>query len=276
MAAGAKLDKRVVDFVQRPERTKSMSESVSVAGLKIFSDGPNALLKLIVEAAQSGTGLSVHFISANSVWRAESDPAFRKLLLAGGLLVPDSRWVELCSRLSGPPAVQTRGPDVFTQTLAKTQSSVIKHFFIGPNREVNSAVAEAVHQRFPALSTGAFLEAPLAPFSGVDLDSLASSLQSDEATIVWLGIGTPAQDIMAVEICKRTNCVVMAVGAAFEFFAGLKPEAPRIFSRLGLEWLFRLVSEPQRLWRRYLIGSLVFLWAVVKYRLPRRRTTKPV
>lgn len=242
-----------------------MTEHATLAGLSLFSGGPESLVEVVLEKAKSRDALSVHFISANSVWQAEKDPEFRELLSSGGLLAPDSRWVEWCSSLTGPKAVQTRGPLMFQEALTLTEGSRIKHFFVGPNKSTNLALAQALEDRFPGLSIGDFLEAPFAPFDAVDVDALVEEITCEEPSIVWLGIGTPAQDILAVELTRRTNCVVLAVGAAFEFLAGLKPEAPAMVSRLGFEWLYRLLSEPGRLWRRYLIGNVVFLRAVTRY-----------
>lgn len=251
-----------------------MTEHATLAGLSLFSGGPESLVEVVLEKAKSRDALSVHFISANSVWQAEKDPEFRELLSSGGLLVPDSRWVEWCSRLTGPKAVQTRGPRIFEEALTLTQGSQLKHFFVGPNKEVNFALAKGLEDRFPVLSIGDFLEAPFAPFDALDMDALVQGIKSEEPSIVWLGIGTPAQDILAVELTRRTNCVVLAVGAAFEFLAGLKPEAPAILSRLGFEWLYRLLSEPGRLWRRYLVGNVVFLRAVIKYWIVAKKATR--
>ena len=254
--------------------TARMTERATLAGLSLFSGGPESLLRLVLDKAQSGDALCVHFISANSVWQAEKDPEFRELLSSGGLLAPDSRWVEWCSRLTGPKAVQTRGPRIFEEALTLTQGFQLKHFFVGPNKEVNFALARALEDRFPVLSIGDFLEAPFSPFDAVDMDALVEAIECEEPSIVWLGIGTPAQDILAVELTRRTNCVVLAVGAAFEFLAGLKPEAPATVSRLGFEWLYRLLAEPGRLWRRYLIGNVVFLRAVTKHWVVAKKATR--
>ena len=87
-------------------------------------------------------------------------------------------------------------------------------------------------------------------------------LKSD-AEIVWVGLGTPKQDYEAARLAGRLSMVFIAVGAAFDFVAGHKNEAPTLVQRAGLEWAYRLISEPRRLWRRYLFGNVRFLWAVI-------------
>ena len=241
-----------------------------LAGLEIFSGGIDGLIDLVKRSASSNASLAVHFISANSVWIAETDPIFRSILNSGGLMVPHSRWAELGSRLGGPKAQQTRGPEVFRRMVTDVESTGFTHFFIGPNRQVNDALRQRLETQAPSLTAAGYNVAPFSPFDSDELDSLADSLRTASPAIVWVGIGTPAQDVLASELAKRVDGVFMAVGAAFEFMAGLKPEAPKILSWLGLEWLFRLGSEPKRLWKRYLVGNSVFVYAVVKHAIKER------
>jgi len=90
------------------------------------------------------------------------------------------------------------------------------------------------------------------------------------AQVVWVGLGTPKQDFEAQRICDSLQVTAAAVGAAFDFVAGTKPEAPDWMRRLSLEWAFRLMSEPRRLWRRYLFGNSRFIMLVAREALARR------
>jgi N-acetylglucosaminyldiphosphoundecaprenol N-acetyl-beta-D-mannosaminyltransferase len=90
-----------------------------------------------------------------------------------------------------------------------------------------------------------------------------SLILESKADIVWVGLGTPRQDFECARITKELGLTTVAVGAAFDFFSGLKKESPKWMTKLGLEWIFRFASEPKRLWRRYLVGNFVFLWAVL-------------
>ena len=82
--------------------------------------------------------------------------------------------------------------------------------------------------------------------------------------MVWVGLGTPKQDVIAAQLAQKSDLTFVAIGAAFDFIAGTKRQAPRMMREHGLEWLFRLASEPRRLWKRYLLGNAIFLFAVVR------------
>ena len=163
---------------------------------------------------------------------------------------------------------------MFSRILGEKPAASVSHAFIGPNERVNRALADTIARRFPHLHVTSYRVAPFAPFSEDDLEALAEAIRTENVSIVWLGIGTPAQDVLAFELAFRTDTVVMAVGAAFEFLAGLKPEAPTVVSRWGMEWLYRFISEPRRLWKRYLVGNPVFLYAVIKYWLFPRQVAR--
>ena len=93
---------------------------------------------------------------------------------------------------------------------------------------------------------------------------MVARLNASGAQVVWVGLGSPKQDLWMAEHRARLEApVLIGVGAAFDFFAGSQKQAPRCMQRSGLEWLFRLLAEPRRLWRRYLIGNPKFAAAVV-------------
>ncbi|MDP9889822.1 exopolysaccharide biosynthesis WecB/TagA/CpsF family protein [Pseudarthrobacter enclensis] len=105
---------------------------------------------------------------------------------------------------------------------------------------------------------------PFSAMSPREYESQDRRIEDTNPDIVWVGLGTPKQDFEAQRLATAGNFFAVAVGAAFDFSAGTKKEAPRWITALGFEWLFRLAAEPKRLWRRYLIGNFVFLYSVIR------------
>jgi len=95
---------------------------------------------------------------------------------------------------------------------------------------------------------------------------LAGRIADAGADVVWVGLGTPRQDLFVDRFRGLVPVTLIAIGAAFDFHAGTKRQAPRVVQRFGFEWLFRLITEPRRLWKRYLIGNGRFVWAVLRRR----------
>ena len=223
-------------------------------------------------SVKGGDGLAIHFLTAHTIAVAETNALIRQILSSGDLLLPDSRWLEILSGIREKKLSQVRGPDFFRRVLSDQTAGVPSHFFVGPSQEVNDDLRETLRNQFPSVSVAGFFVAPHRPLNGAELRELSDAINAAGKPLVWLGVGTPAQNVLAHSLAKESGRVVVGVGAAFEFLSGIKPEAPTWVSRWGVEWLFRLVSEPKRLWRRYLFGNAVFLFAIVRNRL---RTHKP-
>jgi N-acetylglucosaminyldiphosphoundecaprenol N-acetyl-beta-D-mannosaminyltransferase len=100
--------------------------------------------------------------------------------------------------------------------------------------------------------------------SDSDIESAARRFETAGAEVIWVGLGTPKQDVVAARLAEKSGLTFVAIGAAFDFIAGEKKQAPKFMQEHGIEWLFRLVSEPRRLWRRYLFGNARFLWSIVR------------
>jgi N-acetylglucosaminyldiphosphoundecaprenol N-acetyl-beta-D-mannosaminyltransferase len=109
--------------------------------------------------------------------------------------------------------------------------------------------------------------------SPVEETAIVNAINSASPDVLWVGLGTPKQDIWAANHATAVTApVILTVGAAFDFLAGRVPRAPGWMRRTGLEWAFRLAAEPRRLWRRYLVTNTRFIWMLAKEEVSRRRT----
>jgi N-acetylglucosaminyldiphosphoundecaprenol N-acetyl-beta-D-mannosaminyltransferase len=243
-----------------------------MAGLPISTFGERGTVDYVVERAEKRLGgLGVHFLTAHTIALSESQLPLREVLTSGDLLVPDSRWLELLSGIRKKSLAQVRGPSFFRQTLKSTEHSDLTHYFIAPTNRVSAALELQIKESFPSLRLAGISVAPFVPMPPDYVSGLSKEILSQGQPIVWVGVGTPAQNFLVHALARESGLVVVGVGAAFEFLTGVKREAPKWFRFLGLEWFFRLVAEPRRLWRRYLFGNPVFLYAVLKHKLMNRR-----
>lgn len=126
------------------------------------------------------------------------------------------------------------------------------------------ALHRELRQRCPGTRIVGTSSPPFRPLSPQELRQQVEDIRSVAADIVWVGLGTPKQDRWAADLCAALPVVAVAVGAAFDFIAGAKRQAPPWMQRNGMEWLFRLGCEPRRLWRRYLFGNARFVRGVVR------------
>jgi N-acetylglucosaminyldiphosphoundecaprenol N-acetyl-beta-D-mannosaminyltransferase len=215
----------------------------------------------------------VHLCNAYTLALASRDPSLAAVLNRGSLNLPDGKPLIWIARSLGLSHMTRRvyGPELMERTLDEGQATGARHYLYGSTPEVIEALVEQVHRRWPdAVLVGAE-SPPFGELSDVELNEAVSRFQDSGAEIVWVGLGTPRQDIVVERLGQKVALTFVAIGAAFDFIAETKRQAPRVFREHGLEWLFRLVTEPRRLWKRYLVGNTIFLFENVR-RHPRRRS----
>jgi N-acetylglucosaminyldiphosphoundecaprenol N-acetyl-beta-D-mannosaminyltransferase len=139
-----------------------------------------------------------------------------------------------------------------------------RHFFYGGAEGVPERLAASLQQRFPGLLVVGTYSPPFRPLTSEEDVQVVQMINEAAPDVVWVGLGSPKQDQwMAAHVGQLAAPVLIGVGAAFDFHAGRKKQAPLWMQRSGLEWLFRLLTEPRRLWRRYLISNPKFVFLVL-------------
>lgn len=215
-------------------------------------------------------GVAVHFANAYNVALADSDPAYAELLAAGDLVFTDGlpvAWVG--RRLHRDVAARwTRvyGPDVLVGVLERSNVEKPRHYFLGATPNTLDALIARVQTGWPEVLIAGFESPPFRQASAEEFVERDKRIIESGATLVWVGLGTPKQDQEVRRLADSVPVMAVAVGAAFDFFAGTKPQAPAWIQRAGLEWAFRLATEPRRLARRYLWGNPRFVIAAIRRR----------
>jgi N-acetylglucosaminyldiphosphoundecaprenol N-acetyl-beta-D-mannosaminyltransferase len=212
-----------------------------------------------------GASHVVHFLSAHPTVIARDVSAYRELLGNGDLVVADGAPIALSMRLRGCPAIRVTGTDGFDRVCRNGISNALRHYFVGcPDSETASIFEEEVRRRHPGIVICGIVVPPFRSYTEPELAQLAAEISRSRADVVWIGTGTPKQDVLAHRLRLLSVAPVIAsIGAVFDFVAGTKARAPRFIRMLGMEWLFRFVLEPRRLWYRYLIGNSRFVGGVV-------------
>ncbi len=166
-------------------------------------------------------------------------------------------------------AERVYGPDILLALCERTEGTGIKHFFLGGDPGVADQLADVLRARFPQLE----IAGSLSPVIGdADVDpQLVAQIMAHSPQIVWVGLGSPKQDLWMAAYKPALPVLMIGVGAAFDFLSGRSSQAPRWMRQRGLEWLFRLLQEPRRLWRRYLLYNPRFIWAICRETWQRRR-----
>jgi len=226
----------------------------------------------VVAAPASGERLSIHFATAHSIVEAHGDQGLRDAL-ARGLVEPDGMPLVWLGRRSGLPVERVCGPDFMPAVVAGGVPLGRRHFFYGGAPGVPERLAGGLAVQFPGLQVAGTLSPPFRALSDEEDAEIVALINAARPDYVWVGLGAPKQDLWVAAHRERMDApVLLAVGAAFDFHAGLRRRAPRWMQRTGTEWIFRLLSEPRRLAGRYTRTNVAFVGLVIASRLRRRRS----
>jgi N-acetylglucosaminyldiphosphoundecaprenol N-acetyl-beta-D-mannosaminyltransferase len=208
-----------------------------------------------------------YFVNAYSLTLANSFADYHAVLTTG-VVYCDSRIISLYSRLVGSPVTQLRGADFMREGLFQLRGiqQVVISGLTYSSEELSMILSREIIE---GIEVSNFLP----PFTSEVPELVKSSmdfLRYAEPRIVWVAVGTPKQDILASKLSREYRANYFCIGAALNFLTKTISECPTWLSFIGLEWLFRLMQEPRRLWKRYLIGNLRFLgiiWSDLLYRI---------
>lgn len=208
-----------------------------------------------------------HYVCVTNVYgvmESQRDTVLREIHNSAGLVTPDGMPLVWISRLRGQRHVsRVYGPDLMLAMCERSLARGYRHYLYGGAAEVPAKLAARLQSRFPGLKVAGMHSPPFRSLSADEDEQVTRLINQAAPDIVWVGLGTPKQERwMAAHVGKLTAPVLIGVGAAFDFHAGVKRQAPPVIQRCGFEWLFRLATEPQRLWRRYLINNPRFIIAV--------------
>ena len=207
------------------------------------------------------TGGYFIFRDMNGIVAANDDPELRKIHVNAAFVAPDGMPLVWLARYFGFSEVgRVYGPDFLIDFCDKSQDLGYRHFFYGSTNSTNAKLIDQLRQRFPRLNICGSYAPQLRSVSEDPCLEDVERILTAQADVVWIGLGTPKQEQwMSIHTALMPHCVLLGVGAAFDFHAKVKRQAPLWLRSSGFEWAFRLATEPRRLWRRYIIGIPRFL-----------------
>ncbi len=224
-------------------------------------------------------GVAVAFANAYSIALADTDAEYRQVLRRADLLASDGMPVVWAGQRLHPTLAgrwtRVYGPDVMTAVLARSDSAGPRHYLVGATAPTLAALRGRIARQWPAAVVVGAESPPFRPETPAERDERDARIRAAGATVVWVGLGTPKQDVEARRLADRLPVTALAVGAAFDFLAGTVHQAPRWMQRSGLEWSYRWAREPRRLTRRYLWGNPRFVWAVGRQVVSRADRARP-
>ena len=211
-------------------------------------------------------------VNAHSFVVARSDPAFAEAIMHADALLPDGisivkacRWL----KTKNAPVEKIAGADLFAYEMEKLEAKGGTCFFLGSSPATLALIEKKAAETYPHICVKTY-SPPFKPtFTPEENRAMVEAVNASDPDLLWVGMTAPKQEKWLYEHWTELDihCHAGAIGAVFDFFAGTVERAPQKWIDLGLEWLYRLIKEPRRTWRRYLINNPRFLWLVLKEKL---------
>lgn len=212
--------------------------------------------------------LLINTINAFSYDNARKDVLFSEALQKGDVLIPDGiSIVKACRFLNAKsqPKERIAGWDLFVYEMEKLNRVGGKVMFLGSSDAVLNLIRQRVAEKYPKIEVDTYSPPYKPVFSDEDNEAMISAINHSNPDLLWIGMTAPKQEKWAYTHLDRldVHCHIGTIGAVFDFFAGTVKRAPERWQRVGLEWLYRLLSEPRRMWRRYFIGNAKFIYYIM-------------
>ena len=213
--------------------------------------------------------MMINTINAHSYNVAQRDELFAEALMADKL-IPDGasivwacKWLKAKSR----PKERIAGWDLFITEMKRMKEGQTV-MFMGSSEKVLTLIKERARKDYPNLNVVTYSPPYKATFSTEENNAIIEAINAAHPDLLWIGMTAPKQEKWVYEnwYALDINCHVGAIGAVFDFYAGTTKRAPEKWQKWGLEWLYRLLKEPRRMWRRYLVGNVKFLYNITKER----------
>lgn len=239
---------------------------VDVLGVLVSAiDLPTAVNR-IEHWVETGARQYVCVTGVHGVMESQRDPALKDIHNRAGMTTPDGMPLVWSGHRAGAPHMsRVYGPDLMLATLDRAVRHGWSSYLYGGAPGTAELLAQRLTERFPGLQIAGTHTPPFRPLTDQEDAEVVERINASGADLVWVGLSTPKQERWMAEHRVRLQApVLLGVGAAFDFHAGLVPQAPPWVQQRGLEWAYRLMREPRRLWRRYLRNNPAFMTAVVR------------
>ncbi|NCD41033.1 MAG: glycosyltransferase [Bacteroidia bacterium] len=237
----------------------------SVIGINVDAVDYAYAVDRIIASAKNRTGMAVTALAVHGVMTGYLDPEHGNRLNGFDLVTPDGQPVRWALRWLHGITLPDRvyGPTLTLKVLEAAEKDGLSVYFYGSTSQTLDALTKNIHAMYPALTIAGAEASKFRPLTCQEKNELIRKIKNSGASIVFVGLGCPRQEKWVHEYRDYLPMPLLAVGAAFDFHAGTLSQAPSWMQKYGLEWLYRLIKEPCRLWKRYILLNPFYLWLVL-------------
>lgn len=236
------------------ERVKILDVGISVVNTQ-------SARKYLFDNFEMARGNYICAANVHTTVTAHENENYKNVQNSSFMTLPDGKPLSVVGKKRGLKSMgRVTGPDFLEDMLRETENKGFKHYFYGTTQNNMDAFISMIKNTYPELLVVGAEPSVFRPLTEQEENELIERINTSGADFVWVALGAPRQEFFCNKLCSRTRAVWVAVGGALNVISGVIPRAPQWMQEHGLEWFYRLMKEPKRLFRRYLVTNTKFIW----------------
>ncbi len=238
-------------------------DRVEIIKVPISAVNMNSCIDNIFENFDSVRGEYICVSNVHTTVMAHDDPQYYKVQTESFMSVPDGKPLSMVGKKKYPDMDRVTGPDLMRRVFDESKERSLRHYFYGNSKENLEKLIESLKINYPWLVIAGYEPSVFRDMTEEEETALAARINQTKPDFVWVALGAPRQELFCHRMKHRIKGLMVGVGGAFNVLAGIVPEAPGWMQKLSLEWLFRLIQEPRRLFKRYAVTNTRFIWLLI-------------
>ena len=233
---------------------------VKIIGVPISAVNMNDCVNNIFENFNNTRGKYICVSNVHTVVIAHDNPVYLKVQTDSFMSLPDGKPLSVVGKRKYPQMDRVTGPDLMRRILKESKTKKFRHFFYGNTKENLEKLIAVLKEKYPWVEVAGYEPSVFRELSDDEEKALCKRINQARADFIWIGLGAPKQEMFCYKLKDKVNGLMIGVGGAFNILAGIIPEAPNWMQRMSLEWLYRLIHEPKRLFKRYAVTNTKFIY----------------
>lgn len=242
-------------------------ERIKIIGVGISVVNTETAKQYLFDNIESARGNYICAANVHTTVTAHENSEYLKIQNSSFMTLPDGKPLSVVGKRCGMKSMgRVTGPDFLEDILKETENKEFKHYFYGTTQENLDSFISVIKEKYPNLSIVGVEPSIFRPLTPKEEDELIERINKSGADFVWVALGAPRQEIFCNKLSKKTKAVWIAVGGALNVISGVIPRAPQWMQNCSLEWLYRLLKEPRRLFKRYFVTNTKFIYYLLRYK----------
>lgn len=243
-------------------------KTCNILGVNISVTNMNDTVKYIENNLESLKGNYICVSNVHTTVMSYEDKAYRNIQNSGVMALPDGGPLSVVSRKKGfKEAKRVTGPELMEEIFKISEEKGYKHYFYGSTEETLDELKTKLIQKYPKLQIVGMFSPPFRKLTEWEDVEITNKINETNANFIWVGLGAPKQEIWMFNHKNKVNGLMLGVGAGFDYHAEKIKRAPKWMQNNNLEWVYRLLQDPRRLYKRYLTTNFKFLRLIYKYKV---------